>query len=74
MESTNGLPPIPGFHMLSSGGGGIPGMNLTWGSPPPPTICQETIWGEFVSGFENLITFKCNFKAFRIRGGGLFPR
>jgi hypothetical protein len=40
----------------------IPGMNLT-----SHQSTKKVFGGNFVSGFENLITFKCNFKAFRSR-------
>jgi hypothetical protein len=48
---------LAGFHTVR--GGLIPSMNLTWADIPHQL--------EFVSGFENLITFKCKFKAFRSR-------
>jgi hypothetical protein len=51
-----------GFMQWGDGGN----LNLTWGSPPH----QLDFLGNFISGFENLITLtniKCNFKAIRSR-------
>jgi hypothetical protein len=48
------FPHIPRVS-YSGGGGVIPGMNLTWGDIPPITL---GFFGNFFSGFENLITLK----------------